>query len=103
MAACKIETRGAWHRRRLRWNNEGSFHKEDELKDLRFDTFSPIAAVFNIADWGGDGCGRWATGTTASPVGNANYGGSQISVASCANGTEVSGGWPKGQCVFGPN
>jgi type I restriction enzyme M protein len=56
----------------VRWNNEGSFHK-DELKDLRFD-FILANPPFNISDWGGERLredGRWTYG--APPVGNANY------------------------------
>jgi type I restriction enzyme M protein len=57
----------------IRWNNEGSFHK-DELKDLRFD-YILANPPFNISDWGGDRLredARWSYG--APPVGNANYG-----------------------------
>jgi type I restriction enzyme M protein len=57
----------------IRWNNEGSFHK-DELKDLRFD-FILANPPFNVSDWGGDRLredARWTYG--APPVGNANYG-----------------------------
>jgi type I restriction enzyme M protein len=57
----------------IRWNNEGSFHK-DELKDLRFD-YVLANPPFNISDWGGDRLRedtRWVYG--APPVGNANYG-----------------------------
>src|SRR6184192_4757835 len=36
----------------IRWNNEGSFHK-DELKDLRFD-YVLANPPFNISDWGGE-------------------------------------------------
>ncbi|APG06967.1 DNA methyltransferase [Bradyrhizobium japonicum] len=56
----------------IRWNNEGSFHK-DELKDLRFDHIL-ANPPFNISDWGGDRLredARWTYGTP--PVGNANY------------------------------
>jgi type I restriction enzyme M protein len=56
----------------IRWNNEGSFHK-DELKDLRFD-YILANPPFNVSDWGGDRLredARWAYG--APPVGNANY------------------------------
>jgi type I restriction enzyme M protein len=56
----------------IRWNNEGSFHK-DELKDLRFD-FIIANPPFNISDWGGERLredARWTYG--APPVGNANY------------------------------
>ena len=56
----------------IRWNNEGSFHK-DELKDLRFD-FVLANPPFNVSDWGGDRLredARWKYG--APPVGNANY------------------------------
>jgi type I restriction-modification system DNA methylase subunit len=35
----------------IRWNNEGSFHK-DELKDLRFD-YILANPPFNVSDWGG--------------------------------------------------
>lgn len=56
----------------IRWNNEGSFHK-DELKDLRFD-FILANPPFNVSDWGGERLRedvRWKYG--APPVGNANY------------------------------
>jgi len=56
----------------IRWNNEGSFHK-DELKDLRFD-FILANPPFNVSDWGGERLredARWTYGTP--PVGNANY------------------------------
>ena len=56
----------------IRWNNEGSFHK-DELKDLRFD-YILANPPFNISDWGGERLredGRWAYGPP--PIGNANY------------------------------
>jgi type I restriction enzyme M protein len=56
----------------IRWNNEGSFHK-DELRDLRFDHIL-ANPPFNISDWGGDRLRddpRWQFGTP--PAGNANY------------------------------
>jgi len=56
----------------IRWNNEGSFHK-DELKDLRFD-YILANPPFNISDWGGERLRedpRWTFGVP--PVGNANY------------------------------
>lgn len=56
----------------IRWNNEGSFHK-DELRDLRFD-YILANPPFNISDWGGERLredARWVHGTP--PVGNANY------------------------------
>jgi type I restriction enzyme M protein len=56
----------------VRWNNEGSFHK-DELKDLRFD-YILSNPPFNMSDWGGERLredARWKYG--APPVGNANY------------------------------
>lgn len=56
----------------IRWNNEGSFHK-DELRDLKAD-FILANPPFNISDWGGDRLRedvRWAYGVP--PVGNANY------------------------------
>ena len=56
----------------IRWNNEGSFHK-DELKDLRFD-YILANPPFNTSDWGGERLredARWKYG--APPVGNANY------------------------------
>jgi type I restriction enzyme M protein len=56
----------------IRWNNEGSFHK-DELKGLRFD-YILANPPFNISDWGGDRLredARWTYG--APPVSNANY------------------------------
>ncbi|MFN3752394.1 MAG: type I restriction-modification system subunit M, partial [Thiobacillus sp.] len=56
----------------IRWNNEGSFHK-DELRDLKFD-YILANPPFNISDWGGERLRedvRWKFG--APPVGNANY------------------------------
>lgn len=56
----------------IRWNNEGSFHR-DELKDRRFD-FILANPPFNISDWGGERLredARWKYGVP--PVGNANY------------------------------
>ena len=56
----------------IRWNNEGSFHK-DELRDLRFDHIL-ANPPFNISDWGGErlrGDLRWQYG--APPAGNANF------------------------------
>ncbi len=56
----------------IRWNNEGSFHK-DELRDLKAD-YILANPPFNISDWGGDRLRedvRWRFG--APPVGNANY------------------------------
>lgn len=56
----------------IRWNNEGSFHK-DELKDKRFD-FALANPPFNTSDWGGERLRedpRWKYGTP--PVGNGNY------------------------------
>jgi type I restriction enzyme M protein len=57
----------------IRWNNEGSFHK-DELRDLKAD-FIIANPPFNISDWGGDRLRedvRWKYGVP--PAGNANYG-----------------------------
>ncbi|MDM7456513.1 MAG: N-6 DNA methylase [Tepidimonas sp.] len=56
----------------IRWNNEGSFHK-DELRDLRFD-YILANPPFNVSDWGGERLRddpRWKFGVP--PVGNANY------------------------------
>jgi type I restriction enzyme M protein len=56
----------------IRWNNEGSFHK-DELRDMKFD-FILANPPFNISDWGGERLredARWKFGVP--PVGNANY------------------------------
>ena len=56
----------------IRWNNEGSFHK-DELPDLKAD-FILANPPFNVSDWGGDRLredSRWKFGVP--PVGNANY------------------------------
>ena len=56
----------------IRWNNEGSFHK-DELRNLKAD-YILANPPFNISDWGGDRLRedvRWKFG--APPVGNANY------------------------------
>jgi type I restriction enzyme M protein len=57
----------------IRWNNEGSFHK-DELPDLKAD-YILANPPFNISDWGGDRLredARWTFGVP--PAGNANYG-----------------------------
>lgn len=56
----------------IRWNNEGSFHK-NEFRDERFD-YILANPPFNVSDWGGERLredGRWKYG--APPVGNANY------------------------------
>ena len=56
----------------IRWNNEGSFHK-DELRDLKVD-YILANPPFNVSDWGGDRLredARWTFGVP--PVGNANY------------------------------
>ena len=56
----------------IRWNNEGSFHK-DELQDLKAD-FILANPPFNVSDWGGDRLredARWKFGVP--PKGNANY------------------------------
>src|SRR5271157_5690011 len=56
----------------IRWNNEGSFHK-DELKDKRFD-FILANPPFNTSDWGGERLredARWKYGVP--PASNANY------------------------------
>ena len=55
----------------IRWNNEGSFHK-DELRDLKAD-FILANPPFNVSDWGGERLHddvRWRFGVP--PVGNAN-------------------------------
>lgn len=57
----------------IRWNNEGSFHR-DEFLDLKAD-FILANPPFNISDWGGDRLAddvRWKFGTP--PKGNANFG-----------------------------
>jgi type I restriction enzyme M protein len=56
----------------IRWNNEGSFHK-DELHDLKAH-FILANPPFNISDWGGERLredARWKFGPP--PAGNANY------------------------------
>ena len=56
----------------IRWNNEGSFHK-DELQDLKAD-FIIANPPFNVSDWGGDrlsGDRRWKYGLP--PPRNANF------------------------------
>ncbi|MEN8502097.1 class I SAM-dependent DNA methyltransferase [Paraburkholderia sp. SIMBA_050] len=56
----------------IRWNNEGSFHK-DELRDLKAD-YILANPPFNVSDWGGERLRedvRWKFGTP--PLGNANY------------------------------
>lgn len=57
----------------IRWNNEGSFHK-DEFKDLKAD-YILANPPFNVSDWGAERLKedvRWKYGQP--PVGNANYG-----------------------------
>ena len=56
----------------IRWNNEGSFHK-DELPDLKAD-FILANPPFNVSDWGGIRLRedlRWRYGIP--PIGNANF------------------------------
>lgn len=56
----------------IRWNSEGSFHK-DELRDLKAD-YVLANPPFNISDWGGDRLRddvRWKYGVP--PTGNANF------------------------------
>jgi type I restriction enzyme M protein len=56
----------------IRWNNEGSFHK-DEFPDLRFD-YILANPPFNVSDWGGERLRddpRWVFGIP--PAGNANF------------------------------
>jgi type I restriction enzyme M protein len=56
----------------IRWNNEGSFHK-DEFPDLRFD-YILANPPFNVSDWGGERLRddpRWTFGIP--PAGNANF------------------------------
>jgi type I restriction enzyme M protein len=56
----------------IRWNNEGSFYK-DEQKDKRFD-FIMANPPFNTSDWGGERLredARWKYGVP--PAANANY------------------------------
>ena len=56
----------------IRWNNEGSFHRDD-CPDLQAD-FILANPPFNITDWGGERLredARWKYGTP--PVGNANF------------------------------
>ena len=56
----------------IRWNNEGSFHK-DELPDLKAD-FILANPPFNVSDWGGERLAddkRWRYGVP--PKGNANF------------------------------
>jgi type I restriction enzyme M protein len=57
----------------IRWNNEGSFHK-NELRDLRAD-YIMANPPFNVSDWGGERIKddvRWKFGIP--PAGNANFG-----------------------------
>ena len=48
----------------IRWNNEGSFHK-DELRDLRFDHIL-ANPPFNISDWAATACAKTRAGSSAS-------------------------------------
>jgi type I restriction enzyme M protein len=69
---CKMNLAVAGIDADIRWNNEGSFHR-DELQDLRFD-FILANPPFNVSDWGGDRLkedARWTFG--APPAGNANF------------------------------
>lgn len=69
---CKMNLAVAGIDADIRWNNEGSFHR-DELQDLRFD-YCLANPPFNVSDWGGDRLredGRWTFG--APPAGNANF------------------------------
>lgn len=69
---CKMNLAVAGIDADIRWNNEGSFHR-DELQDLRFD-FVLANPPFNVSDWGGDRLkedGRWTFG--APPASNANF------------------------------
>jgi hypothetical protein len=55
----------------IKWNSEGSFHKEDELRDLKAD-YVLANLPFNISDWGGDRLredARWIFGVP--PASNA--------------------------------
>ena len=56
----------------IKWNSEGSFHKDD-LRDLKAD-FVLANPPFNISDWGGDRLRedvRWKYGVP--PASNANF------------------------------
>nr|BAT29746.1 N-6 DNA methylase [Aureimonas sp. AU12] len=56
----------------IKWNNEGSFHK-DELRDLKAE-YILANPPFNISDWGGDRLRddvRWGYGVP--PASNANF------------------------------
>jgi type I restriction enzyme M protein len=69
---CKMNLAVAGIDADIRWNNEGSFHR-DELQDLRFDHIL-VNPPFNISDWGGERLredARWTFGVP--PVGNANF------------------------------
>jgi type I restriction enzyme M protein len=69
---CKMNLAVAGIDADVRWNNEGSFHR-DELQDLRFD-FALANPPFNVSDWGGDRLkedARWIFGMP--PAGNANF------------------------------
>ena len=81
----------------IRWNNEGSFHK-DELKDLRFD-FILANPPFNISDWGGERLredARWKYGVP--PVGNANYAGCSTSSGTWPRTGRPAWCWPTVRC-----
>lgn len=69
---CKMNLAVAGIDADIRWNNEGSFHR-DELQDLRFD-YVLANPPFNVSDWGGERLKedvRWTFGTP--PAGNANF------------------------------
>ena len=80
----------------IRWNNEGSFHK-DELKDKRFD-FILANPPFNISDWGGD---RLTRGCALEIWGSAGRQ-RQLCVAATypvASGPERNGGGGAGEWI----
>lgn len=69
---CKMNLAVAGIDADIRWNNEGSFHR-DELQDLRFD-YCLANPPFNVSDWGGDRLkedARWTFGVP--PASNANF------------------------------
>lgn len=69
---CKMNLAGRGIDADIRWNSEGSFHKDD-LPDLKADVVL-AKPPFNISDWGGDRLrddARWQFGIP--PVGNASF------------------------------
>ena len=81
----------------IRWNNEGSFHK-DELKDLRFD-YILANPPFNVSDWGGERLredARWKYGVPLWPMPTTH--GYSTSSGTCHRTAQQVWFWRTAQC-----